>query len=180
MKTYIALFRGINVGGNHALPMKTLSALLEDLGAQNVRTYIQSGNAVFEHQQTDAARLSAQISAEIKQRCGFEPHVLLAERADIERVIKENPFPEAADEPKTLHVGFLVSAPPKPQLDALERIKLDSERFELIGKVFYLHAPEGVGRSKLAASAEKLLGVPMTDRNWRTVCKLWEMAQDSH
>lgn len=177
MKIYIALFRGINVGGNHPLPMKTLVAILEDLGAQNVKTYIQSGNAVFEHDQTDAARLSAQISAEIKRRCGFEPHALLVERADIERAIKENPFPEAVDAPKTLHAGFLAAAPAKPRLDELDRIKLDGERFQLIGKVFYLHAPEGVGRSKLATSAEKLLGVPMTVRNWNTVCKIWEMVQ---
>ena len=60
----------------------------------------------------------------------------------------------------------------------LESLKSDSERFHLIDKVFYLYAPEGIGRSKLAANAEKLLGAPMTDRNWRTVCKILDMAKE--
>ena len=74
-------------------------------------------------------------------------------------------------------MSFLVSAPTKANLKALEALKKESERFELIDRVFYLYAPEGVGRSKLAANAEKLLGAPMTDRNWRTVCALWDIAQ---
>ena len=177
MKTYIALFRGINVGGKHALPMKELMAILEGLGAQTIKTYIQSGNAVFASQEQDPLQLSKKIRAEIKQRRGFEPHVLLLELTDLERVIKQNPFPEAETDPKALHVSFLVSAPTNPNLKALEGLKKESERFELIDSVFYLHAPEGVGRSKLAANAEKLLGAPMTDRNWRTVCALWDIAQ---
>jgi uncharacterized protein (DUF1697 family) len=88
-----------------------------------------------------------------------------------------NPFPEAEAEPSTLHLGFLASTPKSPDLKKLASIKTETERFQLIEDVFYLHAPEGVGRSKLAASSEKLLGVSMTDRNWRTVCKLREMAE---
>jgi uncharacterized protein (DUF1697 family) len=177
MKTYIALFRGINVGGKHALPMKELMAILEGLGAQTIKTYIQSGNVVFTSQEQDPLQLSKKIRAEIKQRRGFEPHVLLLEPTDLERVMKQNPFPEAETDPKGLHVSFLLSAPTNPNLKALEGLKKESERFELINTVFYLHAPEGVGRSKLAANAEKLLGAPMTDRNWRTVCALWDIAQ---
>jgi len=177
MKIYIALFRGINVGGKNMLPMKELVAILEDLGSRNIKSYIQSGNAVFASQKTDTSQLSKKISVEIKLRRGFEPYVLLLELDDIERVIRKNPFPEAETDPKALHVGFLASAPKNPDLKALESLKSDSERFRLIDNVFYLHAPEGVGRSKLAARAEKLLGVPMTDRNWRTVCKIREMAQ---
>ena len=177
MKTYIALFRGINVGGKHALPMKELIAILEGLGAQTIKTYIQSGNAVFTSQEQHPLQLSQKIRAEIKQRRGFEPHVLLLELTDLERVMKQNPFPEAETDPKALHVSFLLSAPTNPNLKALEGLKKASERFELIDRVFYLHAPEGVGRSKLAATAEKLLGAPMTDRNWRTVCALWDIAQ---
>jgi len=175
MKTYVALFRGINVGGKNALPMKELVAVLEDLGSQNVKTYIQSGNAVFESQAKDAARLSRKISGEIKQRRGFEPYVLLLELEDLERAIRKNPFPEAEADPQALHLGFLASAPEKPDLKTLESLRSNSERFHLIANVFYLYAPAGVGRSKLAARAEKLLGVPMTDRNWRTVCKIREM-----
>ncbi len=130
------------------------------------------------HLGKDAARLSNAISREIKKRRRFEPNVLLLDLEDIERAIRKNPFPEAATDPKALHVGFLAFTPEKPDLETLESLKSDSERFHLIDRVFYLHAPEGIGRSKLAANAEKLLGVPMTDRNWRTVCKIREMAKE--
>ena len=178
MKIYIALFRGINVGGKNVLPMKELIAALDALGAQNVRTYIQSGNAVFGSNGNNASRLANKIRIEIKKRRRFEPYVQLLELEDIARVIAVNPFPEAEAKPQVLHVGFLASAPENPNLQALDNLKRNGERFQLIGNVFYLHAPAGVGKSKLAANAEKLLGVPMTDRNWRTVCKIWEMAKE--
>jgi uncharacterized protein (DUF1697 family) len=177
MTIYIAFLRGINVGGKNPLPMKELVAVLEDLGSQKVDTYIQSGNAVFKSRDKDVSQLSKMISAEIKKRRGFEPHVLLLKLKDLERAMTENPFPEAETDPQALHVGFLASSPRNPNLKMLESIKSDSERFHLIDNVFYLHAPEGVGRSKLATNAEKLLGVPMTDRNWRIVEKAWEMAK---
>ena len=177
MTIYIAFLRGINVGGKNPLPMKELVAVLEDLGSQDVNTYIQSGNAVFESREKDASRLSKMISAEIKKRRGFEPHILLLKLKELERAITENPFPEAETDPQFLHVGFLATSPRNPNLKMLESIKSDSERFHLVDNVFYLYAPEGVGRSKLATNAEKLLGVPMTDRNWRTVGKVWEMAK---
>ena len=178
MKTYIALFRGINVGGRNALPMKEIVAILEHLGSHKVKTYIQSGNAVFVVPEKDTLRLSNAIRVEVKKRRGFEPNVLLLELEDIERAIRNNPFPEAETDPQTLHAGFLTSTPKHPNLIKLESLKRDSERFRLIDSVFYLHAPEGIGRSKLAANAEKLIGVPMTDRNWRTVCTIRAMAQD--
>jgi uncharacterized protein (DUF1697 family) len=177
MRTYIALFRGINVGGSNILPMRELVAVLENAGAQNVKTYIQSGNAVFQSEETDASLLSNTISAAIKESHGFEPQVLLLGLEDVERAVASNPFPEAESEPKTLQVLFLASVPRDPDLDALENIKSDSEQFVLEDNVFYLHAPDGIGRSKLAASAERLLGVSMTGRNWRTVRKVVEMAK---
>ncbi len=79
MKTYIALFRGINVGGKNVLPMNELVTVLESIGAQNVRTYIQSGNAVYQTQETNASLLANKISATIKERRGSEPQVLLLE-----------------------------------------------------------------------------------------------------
>jgi uncharacterized protein (DUF1697 family) len=90
----------------------------------------------------------------------------------------KNPFPEAETDPASLHLGFLASTPKNPDLKKLDSLRKESERFYLIDNVFYLHVPEGVGRSKLAASIEKLLGVPMTDRNWRTVCKIKELAEE--
>jgi uncharacterized protein (DUF1697 family) len=177
LKTYIALFRGINVGGSNVLPMKDLVAQLENLGSQNVKTYIQSGNAVFQNEEEDASLLSNKIMAAIKKSHGFEPHVLLLMPAEIARAIASNPFPEAEAEPKTLHVYFLASMPKNLDPGAFESIKSDRERFALEGRVFYLHAPEGIGRSKLAANTEKLLGVAITGRNWRTVRKVMAMAE---
>jgi uncharacterized protein (DUF1697 family) len=178
VKTYIALFRGINVGGKNTLPMKELVAILEHLGSRNVKTYIQSGNAVFDSNEKKASRLSSKIRVEIKKHRGVEPYVLLLEVEEMEKAIAGNPFPEAESKPNTLHVSFLTSAPMNPDLKTLESLKKENERFLLKGTVLYLHAPEGVGRSKLAASAERLLGVSMTDRNWRTVCKIRDMAKE--
>ena len=177
MKTYIALFRGINVGGNNVLPMRELVALLENIGAQNVRTYIQSGNVAFQSEEKNASVLSYKIRAAIKKSHGFEPQVLLLELEEVEKAVGSNPFPEAASEPKTLHFFFLSSMPKNPDYDALESFKSDRERFALKDGVFYVHAPDGIGRSKLAANAEKLLGVWITGRNWRTVCKVMALAK---
>ena len=178
MKTYIALFRGINVGGNSILPMKELKALLEKLDLRNIKTYIQSGNAVFRSNENNSSRLSTKIRAAVKKSRGFEPHVLLLELGGIEKAIASNPFPEAEAEPNTLHLNFLAFAPAHPDLKALERLKKESERFKLKGGVFYLYAPDGIGRSKLAANVERALGVPVTGRNWRTVNKIMEMAKE--
>lgn len=176
MHTYIALFRGINVGGKNSLPMKDLASIFEILGASNVKTYIQSGNVVFQSASKDISSFAKRLGTEIRERRGFEPHILVIGLSEVEMAIANNPFPEAESEPSSLHLGFLAFAPKNPDLKKLESLKKDSERFCLIGSIFYLHAPEGVGRSKLAASSEKLLGVPMTDRNWNTVFKLKEMA----
>ena len=91
--------------------------------------------------------------------------------------MRANPFPEGEAASNTLHLGFLVGVPPRPDLEGIERLRAASERFQLKGDVFYLHAPDGVGRSKLANGAERLLGVPMTNRNWNTLNKLREMAR---
>lgn len=176
--TYVALLRGVNVGGKNILPMKALVALVEDMGGQRVRTYIQSGNVVFQSARTDCAQLSRQLAAEIHQRHGFEPHVLLLSPELIEQAIAENPFPEAEADPGNLYLSFLAATPAHPDLDKLERIKTATERLHLSANVFYLHAPEGVGRSRLAAGAERALGVPMTARNWRSICQIRELARE--
>lgn len=177
MEVYIALFRGINVGGKNKLPMNELVGILEELGCQNVKTYIQSGNVVFKSNENDVSRLLTRISSGIKTYHGLTPYILILNPEEFEKILTNNPFPEAKHDPKTLHVGFLASIPEEPKLGKLESLKAESERYRLIGKTFYLWAPNGIGRSKLAASAEKLLGVPMTDRNWRTVSKILEMVK---
>jgi uncharacterized protein (DUF1697 family) len=178
MNTYVAFFRGINVGGRGTLPMKELVAALEEAGARNVRTYIQSGNAVFESAERNLPRLSGHIATNVMKRRGFEPQVQILAFEALAKAVAENPFPEAVSDPAGLHLGFLAATPKRPDLEKLASLKKASERFHRSGSVFYLHAPEGVGRSRLAASAEKLLGVAMTDRNWRTVSKVMEMATD--
>jgi uncharacterized protein (DUF1697 family) len=177
MKTYIALFRGINVGGNNILPMKELRAVLEKLGATQVKTYIQSGNALFEHQVDNTTELSSIIQAAIKESHGFEPRVLLLDLVEMEQAMAANPFPEAEAEPKTLHLYFLTAAPQNPDLEKIDGLKKDNEQFKLIDNVFYLYAPDGIGRSKLAERAEKALGVAATARNWRTVSKIMALVE---
>ncbi|RJP74334.1 MAG: DUF1697 domain-containing protein [Ignavibacteriales bacterium] len=177
MNTYIVLFRGINVGGKNILPMKELTAILERLGCKNIRTYIQSGNVVLETGNKNTAQLSKNISAEINKLHRFTPAIQILTLKELEKIVENNPFPEAVNDPKTLHIGFLDSIPKNPGLQKLESLKTATENFQLTDKAFYLHAPEGIGRSKLAANSERLLGVSMTDRNWRTVCKIMEMAE---
>ncbi len=177
MNTYIVLLRGINVGGRNSLPMKELVEILKALGCENVQTYIQSGNVVLRSGIHDTARLSSEIAQEIKRHRGFEPHILLLGVADFNQAIGNNPFPEAESVPKSLHLGFLDAVPKNPDLKALDELKVASERFQLKDRVFYLHAPDGIGRSKLAAKTERLLGVPMTSRNWRTVGKIMELSE---
>ena len=106
MNSYVALLRGINVGGRNLLPMQALRALLEELGLHNVKTYIQSGNVVFQSGEANLAALATRISEQIEASHGFAPHVLLLPAADLQQAIAANPFPEAESEPKSLHVGF--------------------------------------------------------------------------
>jgi len=176
MNTYIALFRGINVGGRNILPMKELIAHLQDLECENVKTYIQSGNAVFRHEENDASLLTRKIAAAVHGSHGFEPYVILLTPNTLKRAMASNPFPDAEKDPSKLHLLFLASIPENPDLDALESLRAQSERFAVKRDVAYLHAPDGIGRSKLAARVERALGVAGTGRNWRSVCKILEMA----
>jgi uncharacterized protein (DUF1697 family) len=178
MKKYIALFRGLNMGGHNIIPMKELAAILESLGLHDVWTYVQSGNVIFSSDETDTAKLSAVISGEIMKSRGFEPKVLVLTPDDIRKAVESNPFPEAESNPKSLAVTFLFTPPVNPDLATLEALKTDTEKFKLVGSFFYIFAPDGFGRSKLAARAEKCLGVPGTSRNWRTVQKIIEMARE--
>jgi len=177
VSTTIALFRGINVGGHHKLPMRELVSVLEDLGLWEIETYIQSGNVVFDCEDATLPGLSDRISQAVEKSHGFAPHVLILSASAFERAAAANPFPEAESEPKTLHLYFLVSAPLDPDWDAVEALKVQNESYALVGEVFYLHAPDGIGRSKLAARVENVLGVDATARNWRTVSNILVMAK---
>lgn len=180
MHTWIALLRGINVGGANRLPMAGLRDRLSELGFEDVETYIASGNVVFgasgdpadaDHAETLADR----IAATIETHHGFRPRVIVLSAAEFRNAMEANPYPEGEPEPKTLHLYFLAEQPADLDPAALDGMTSPTERWELGDHVLYLHAPDGIGRSKLAARVESLLGVPATARNWRTVTRVWEM-----
>ncbi|MFT7677344.1 MAG: hypothetical protein ACI8QC_001322 [Planctomycetota bacterium] len=175
MTRFLGLLRGINVGGNNRMPMKALIALLEELGASEVRTYIQSGNVSFRWPSKAKAACAKTIRAAIHESFGFEVSLVLLEPKELDAAMLANPFPRATVEPKTLHLSLLEKKPTKPDLAGLDALKGPTESWALNDKVFYLHAPDGIGRSKLAARAEKLLGVTSTGRNWRTLNALREL-----
>ena len=177
VKTYIGLYRGINVVGRRIVPMKGLRLALEEAGCVDVQTYIQSGNVVFRSALDDTARLSQQLASVVSKSHGFEPRVLVRTLAELERAAAGNPFPEADEDPKSLHLFFLEKPATKADLRSLDALKTHTERFVLKGRIFYLHTPDGFGTSKLAKRAERLLGVDATARNWRTVKTLLAMAK---
>ena len=177
MPTYIALLRGVNVGGKNKLSTQDFTDVLESLNLTQVKTYIQSGNAVFQTTAQNAKVLPEKLKQAIKEHHGFSPDVLILDSSELAAAIVANPFSEANDNPKSLHLTFLPVKPKQPDLDMLESIKKESEAFKLIEKVFYFYAPEGVGRSKAFSKIERALGVSGTARNWRTANKLLELAR---
>ncbi|HEY4645164.1 MAG TPA: DUF1697 domain-containing protein [Steroidobacteraceae bacterium] len=176
MKTWIVLFRGINVGGKNMLPMKLLTALLEEAGCRDVRTYIQSGNVVLRSPLSDASRVATRIRMAVSDSRGFEPRVLVLNRAELQKAMAANPYREATAHPKSVHLFFLAERPTHPDIESLNGIKAKSESFTLDGRILYLHTPEGFGTSKLAERAERCLDVAATARNWRTCSALLELA----
>ncbi len=174
INTYIALFRGINVGGKNLLPMKSLSELFWSMDCENVKTYIQTGNVVFQTREDSKIELAKQLSDKVLAAHGFQPKVLLLGMSELAVAIVNNPYP--TEEGKLLHFFFLDAVPESPDLEGLEAVRQPTEAYELNGSIFYLYAPEGVGRSKLFAKVEKCLGVSATARNWNTVEKLSAMS----
>lgn len=177
MNTFIALFRGINVGGNNLLPMKGLVAILQDMGCEKITTYILSGNVIFQIKKAERHRIAKDLSRNVFAHYGFEPEIILLEAADLLKAVENNPF--STREGKALHFFFLNEQPKAPDLERLAALKSASEKFKLDKNIFYLYAPDGIGRSKLAAQVEQCLKVPATARNWNTVSKLVEMSEQA-
>jgi uncharacterized protein (DUF1697 family) len=178
LKTWIALLRGVNVLGSRKLPMKDLIATLERAGFASVRTYIQSGNVVFQSAEGPARPLSTQIAQLIQKKFGFQPQVMVLSERELAAAVSGNPFPAAAVDHKLLHLFFLSERPSNPDLDSLARLKTGSEAFVLKGAVFYLHTPQGFSISKVRSKIERCLGVHATARNWRTANQLLEMSRE--
>lgn len=176
MTTYAALLRGVNVGGRK-VPMAELRRLLTGLGHEGVRTYLQSGQAVFRAGRGDEESLAAEIGRALEQRFGFAVDVIVRDHAYLKGVADACPFPAAELEPRQLHVTYF-SAP----VDADRYAHVDQaahlpEEFRLGDRALYLYAPGGLGRSKLAeALSRRRAGDPIaTSRNWNTVLELVEL-----
>ncbi len=176
VNTWILLLRGVNVGGRNILPMQILRRTLTGIGLADVRTYIQSGNAVFRSRHRSVTALRRTIVDAIVDAVGFGPETMLLSPAALREAIDSNPYRDDMSDPRRSFVFFLAARPGQPDLAALERLKGPGERFALIGEVLYLDAPNGLARSKLGAGVDKALGVAATARNWRTVNKLADMA----
>jgi uncharacterized protein (DUF1697 family) len=178
--TYAALLRGINVGGSRKVPMAALRTLMEGLGYGGVRTYLQSGQAVFSSDHGDEESLTEELAGAIEKQFGFTVDVIVRDHAYLKAVAEACPFPAADLEAKQLHVTYF-SAPVTPgRFAGIDQAAHLPEEFRLGDRVLYLYAPDGLGRSKLADQLSRprvTKGLIATTRNWNTVLKLVEMTE---
>lgn len=179
MTVFVALFSGINVGGNRIVKMAELRAFFEELGLEAVATYIQSGNVVFKAHSADAAALSMSIETAFEQRWSFRSRIFVRNLDWYEKLVAGNPYPEVAGEPTKLHAYVFERAPTALEIGLLAERNSGPERFEVKSDVLYLHAPDGLGKSKFAEILPRALKVPGTARNWRTVLTLLRMSQET-
>ena len=172
---YVALLRGINVGGRNRLPMADLRDIFTAAGCAEVRTYIQSGNAVFEATHDLAEALPEIVTVAIRGKFGYETAVVVRSGEEMRRVATSNPFDTSGD-PRLLHVAFLADTPIAEAVSSLDPDRSPPDEFVVRGRDVYLRYPNGVARSKLTNEylASRLQTVS-TMRNWRTVLKLLEM-----
>ena len=165
---WIALFRGINVGGKHIVPMKELRELAVKIGFEEPKTYIQSGNMVFGSAEKSVAKLEDILADAVEKRFGFRPFILMRRAADIKHALDHNPFAKKVTEGKQCHIYFL-EGEGKYDEAALKELATDTEEFALEGDLLYLYAPDGVGSSKLAEKLPKYLPKRYTARNLNSV-----------
>lgn len=176
MAVYIALLRGINVGQN-ILKMDRLRALCAELGMKNARTYLQSGNVVFEAQGS-ASHWTQALERRLLGESRLPVSVIVRTAVEIAAVAAGNPFlKEKGIDIARLAVVFLQQAPAKTALEALRALKVGSERFHCVGKEIYLHCPDGFANAKLY-TLDKVLSQRTTTRNWNTVKKLQEISAE--
>jgi uncharacterized protein (DUF1697 family) len=177
--TYIALLRGINVGGHKIVKMDQLRKAFEGMGCADVATYVQSGNVVFKTSAKTAQDVAKSIEDMLLREFSMSIPVVVRTSAEIAAVLKNNPFlQESGIDTSRLHVTFLSQAPQKAALKGLDAIAAGADRFHCRGQEIYLHCPNGIGGTKLSINAfEKVLSVVATTRNWNTVSKLCEMSR---
>lgn len=176
--TYLALIRGINVGGNKKIKMADLRAAFEQVGCTDVATYIQSGNVVL-RSTASAAALTETLESAIEDTFGFSAAVIVRTAEELAGVVDRNPWPDDEIEGTKLVVWFYGSKPATDTYDGIDRGTFAPETFVLDGRELFLHLPDGQGRSKLLEAMGKVKGVPLaTARNWKSVTKLLEMTAD--
>lgn len=177
MTVYVALLRGVNVGGKKIVMMGRLRETFASLGFENIKTYINSGNIVFKSSAGSPAILSKKIGEEISSDFGFEVPVFLRTSGQLVDIVSRNPFlKERSIDDSRLHVTFLSESPSKTAVARVDSLDGGPDRFKIVGTVIYLYTPGGYGRTKLSnAVFERILGVQATTRNWRTVIVLAKM-----
>ena len=173
----VALFSGINVGGNRIVKMAELRTFLEELGFSDVATYVQSGNAVFGARAKDAVALTKAVEDAFEKRWGFRSRIMVRDGKWFARLVERNPYPEAADDPTKLHAFVCERPPTEAEQAVLAARDTFGDRWVIEGDVLYLHAPNGIGKSKFVEQIPRALKVPSTARNWRTVLAIRAMLE---
>jgi uncharacterized protein (DUF1697 family) len=178
MKTYVSMLRGINVSGHRRVKMEELKQTYLSLGYRNVRTYLQSGNVVFESAEKGEKSLAKEIEQSMKHRLGLDVPVLIRTGDELGLLIRHNPF--AGRDEERLHVTFLSSKPGVLPLETINRAVCGGEAFSVADREVYLSCPNGYGRTKLTNSFfERVLKTTATTRNWRTTKSLLSLAESS-
>jgi uncharacterized protein (DUF1697 family) len=173
---YVALLRGINVGGKHLVPMNMLAEMFAGAGCEQVRTYIQSGNVVFAASPAVAREIAEAIGKEIRKRLGHEVPVVVRSAEQFAQVVENNPFVQRKDYTNLSHVLFGAEKFSPAGVKALDPQRSPGDEFVCRGQEIYLWAPNGVGKTKLTnAYFDRALETVCTQRNWRTVLRLSEM-----
>jgi uncharacterized protein (DUF1697 family) len=179
MNVIVSMLRGVNVGGHNKIKMTELKALYESMGFENVQTFIQSGNVVFETKERGDEKLSKKIGNAIEKKFGFCPEVIVRTSEEMREIVKRNPFAKRKDvEPAKLLVVFLAGDPGKAARDAVAKIEA-KEELKPIGSEIYIYFPDGQGKSKLKFGlVEKACSkIAWTGRNLNTVLKLVELSK---
>jgi uncharacterized protein (DUF1697 family) len=179
MAVLVSMLRGINVGGHNKVNMGDLRSLYESLGLQDAQTYVQSGNVVFRTKERNLAVLAKRIEEAIERRFGFRVDVIVRTASELRDVIARNPFAKRrAVDPGKLLVTFLANHPSVQARDQVLKINTDPEELHIDGREVYIYFPNGMGSSKLSwPTIGKKLGTTGTGRNWNSVTKLLEIAE---
>jgi uncharacterized protein (DUF1697 family) len=171
---YLALLRGINVGGKNMLPMKDLVGIFAESGCEAPRSYIQSGNVVFDAAPRVAAEVSTRVAARIADRFGYRTPVILRTADELAAVLAHNPFLVAGIAEEELHVYFLADRPDPRRIEQLDPDCSPPDRFAVHEREVYLRLPDGMARTRLTnAYFDSRLATTSTARNWRTITKLY-------